>query len=107
MHFPGGASGKEPAFQCRRCKRCSFNLWVRKIPWKRVWLPTPVFLPRKSHGQRNLEGYSAWGCKESDMTERLSTHTFMWEEKGFFQLKKTHNGCHPSTFLSKLLEGVL
>ena len=64
-------------------------------------------LPRESHGQRNLEGYSAWDHKESDMTERLSTHTFMWEEKEFFQLKKIHNGCHPSIFLSKLLEGVL
>ena len=40
--------------------------WVRKIPWERKWQPTPVFLPRKSHGQRSLGGYSPWGCKESD-----------------------------------------
>ena len=35
-------------------------------PWRRKWQPTPVFLPETSHGQRNLEGYSPWGCKESD-----------------------------------------
>ena len=38
-----------------------FNPWVRKIPWKRKWQPTPVFLPGKSHGQRGLVGYSLWG----------------------------------------------
>ena len=43
--------------------------WVGKIPWKRDWQPTPVFLPRESHGQRSLGGYSPWGCKESDTTE--------------------------------------
>ena len=45
-----------------------FNLWVGKIPWRRVWQPTPV-LPRESHGQRSLVGYSPWDHKESDMTE--------------------------------------
>jgi len=39
------------------------NPWVRKIPWRRKWQLTPVFLPRKSHGQRSLAGYSPWGCK--------------------------------------------
>ena len=43
--------------------------WVGKIPWRRKWLPTPVFLPREFHRQRSLAGYSAWGCKELDMTE--------------------------------------
>ena len=43
--------------------------WVRKIPWRRAWQPTPVFLPGESHGQRGLVGYSPWGCTESDMTE--------------------------------------
>ena len=41
--------------------------------WRRAWQPTPVFLPGESHGQRNLVGYSPWGCKESDTTEHLST----------------------------------
>ena len=49
-----------------------FDPWVRKIPWKREWLPTPKFLPGKSHGQRSLVGYSPWGCKESDTTEQLT-----------------------------------
>ena len=67
--FPGGASGKESARQCRRYKRRGFNPCFRKIPWNRKWQPTPVFLPGKSHGQRNLVGYSPWGCKELDTTE--------------------------------------
>ena len=56
--FPGGASGKEPACQCRRHKRHKFDPWVRKIPWRRARQPTPVFLPGESHGQRSLVGCS-------------------------------------------------
>ena len=44
---------------------------VGKIPWRRKWQPTPVFLPRKSYGWRNLVGYSPWGREESDTTEQL------------------------------------
>ena len=62
---PGGASGKVPAWQCRRCKRWGFDPWVRKIPWQ----PTPVFLPGESHGQRSLASYGPWGHKEPDATE--------------------------------------
>ena len=40
-----------------------FNPWVRKMPWRRKWQPIPVFLPRKSHGWRNLAGYSWWSCR--------------------------------------------
>ena len=50
-------------------KRCEFNPWVRKMLWRRAQQPTPVFLPRESHGQRSLAGYSPWGGKESDTTE--------------------------------------
>ena len=67
--FPGGTSGKEPACQCRRCKRCWFDVWVGKMPWRRARQPTPSFLPGKSHGQRSLVGYSLQGHNESDMTE--------------------------------------
>ena len=56
--FPGGAGGKEPACQCRRCKRHRFDPWIGKIPWRRKWQPTPVFLPGESHGQRSLVGYN-------------------------------------------------
>ena len=56
--FPGGASGKEPACQCRRRKRRGFNPWVGKMPWRRKWQPTPGFLPGESPAQRSLAGYS-------------------------------------------------
>ena len=48
-----------------------FDPWIRKIPRRRAWQSTPVFLPGESHGQRNLVGHSPWGRKES-MTERLT-----------------------------------
>ena len=51
LGFPCSTSGKEPACQCRRCKRLRFEPWVGKIPWRREWQPTPVFLPEESHGQ--------------------------------------------------------
>jgi len=54
---------------CLQYRRPRFNPWVRKIPWRREKLPTPVFLPGEFHGQRSLAGYSQWGGKESDMTE--------------------------------------
>ena len=62
MGFPGGATGKESTCQCRRFKKC-------KIFWRRAWQPTPLFLPRESHGQRSLVGYSPQGHKELDMTD--------------------------------------
>ena len=63
LGFPGGSVVKNPA-----CMRCSFDPWVRKIPWRRKWQPTLVFLPGKSHGQRILAGYSPCGQKEVDTT---------------------------------------
>ena len=60
--------------QCRRCKRPGFNPRVGKIPWRRKWQPTPVFLPGDSHGQRGLAGCSPWGSKESDTTEYACTN---------------------------------
>ena len=54
--FPGGANSKEPVSQCRRYKRPGFDPWVGKIPWRRAWQPTPVFLPGESHRQRYLVG---------------------------------------------------
>ena len=51
---------KKPTCQCRRP---GFDPWVRKIPWRRKWQPSPVFLSGKSHGQRILVGYSPWGLK--------------------------------------------
>ena len=57
--------------------RFGFDPWVRKIPWRRKWQPTPVLLlPGKFHGWRSLVGYSPWECKESDKTERLHFLSF-------------------------------
>ena len=75
--FLGDTSSKEFACQCRRHKSHGFAPCVRKIPWRRKWQPTPVFLPGKSHGQRSLAGYSPWGHKESDMMKSLSTPLYM------------------------------
>ena len=59
---------------CLECGRPGFDPWVGKIPWRRKWHPTPVFLPGESHGGRSLVGYSPWGHKESDTIERLHFH---------------------------------
>ena len=56
LHF----SSKKSTCQCWRCR---FNPWVRKIPWRRKWQPTPIFLPGKSHRQGSLASYSPWGHK--------------------------------------------
>ena len=55
--------------QCRRLRRCRFDSWVRRIPWRRKWQPTPVFLPKESCKQRSQVDCSLWGLKESDTTE--------------------------------------
>ena len=62
IRLPSWLSGKESACHCRRCK---FNPFVRKIPWRWKYQPTPVFLPGKLHEQRSLASYSLWGHKES------------------------------------------
>ena len=69
--FPSGSVCKESAW---RCRRLGFDPWIKKIPRRREWVPTPVLLPGKSHGQ-SLVGHSPWGRKGLDMTERLNTHT--------------------------------
>ena len=68
--------GKGSACHCRRCRRHGFDPWAGKIPWRRTWQPTPIFLPGEFHGWRSLVGYSTWGRKESDTTERL--HFTYW-----------------------------
>ena len=74
--LPRWLTGKESSCQ----RRCGFNPRIGKIPWRRAWQPTPVFLPGESHGQRSLEDYSPWGHKELNVTEHstaLSTFA-MW-----------------------------
>ena len=73
--IPGGLprwlSGKESTCQCRRL---GFHPWVGKIPWRRKWQPTSVFLPGKSHRKKSLAVYSPWGHKKSDRTYRLKNN---------------------------------
>ena len=61
---------------CLQCSRPRLNPWVRKIPWRREGLSTPVSFPGELHGQRNLEGFSPWGHKQSDTTEWLTLFFF-------------------------------
>ena len=60
LGFTGGSAGKESV-----CNAGNLGLIpvIGKIPWRRKWQPTPIFLPGESHGQRNLVGYSSWGRK--------------------------------------------
>ena len=65
-----------------QCRRPGFNSWVQKIPWRRKWQPTPVFLPGKSHGQERLGDYSPWGRKRqtrfSDETTTILYYTILY-----------------------------
>ena len=74
LGLPCWLSGKEPACRCRRRR---FNPWVKKIPWRRKWQPTLVFLPGKSHRQRSLASYSPGDHKESDTTQQLNSNSFL------------------------------
>ena len=79
--LPGSSGSKE-------------SLWVRKIPWRGEWQPTPIFLPGKFHGQRSLAGYHPWGHKEFDTIEQHThthTHTHTQsKDRGWLPAKETH-----------------
>ena len=93
---PGKNTGMGCHFLLQMVKNL-FDPWVQKIPQRRKWQPTPVFLPGESHGQRSLVGYSPQGRKESDMTERLHFHFSL-------SLSKLIYGFN--TILIKILAGV-
>ena len=76
---------------------CGFDTLVGKIPWRRQWQHTPVFLPGKSHEQRSLVGYSPRGCKESDMTEHTCINAINRRDHKS-QLRK--GVCFPCEFLA-------
>ena len=93
---------------------------IRRIPWRRAWQPTPVFLPGESHGQRSLVGYSPRSCKESDTEATQQAHTCKVEtmpvcaiflRRYFFFCRKCWNTCFIFfvliTFLSFVHEEVL
>ena len=86
--FPGGSDSKESS-----CDVGDPGLipGFGKIPWRRAWQPTPVFLSVESHGQRSLGGYSPWGCQESDMTEGLTLFVLDLQDTG--QIRKRTQVC--------------
>ena len=84
-------------------RRHRFNPWVRNIPWRGKWLPTPVFLPGKSHGQSSLMGCSSWGLKVRHNWAHTYTHTQLlssWLKCSMFVL---HGIIHSGIPLLKLL----
>ena len=120
MGFPGGASGKEPTYQYRRCKRCRFNPWVGKIPWRRAWQPPPVFLSGghgnplqysgKSHGQRSLVGYSPWHHERVEHDGNglvrvcMCAHTHMCTHMHTYMHARTHTCTHAHTHTGAFVE---
>ena len=74
--LPWWLSGKESFCQCRRHRRCGFDPWVGKFPWRKKWQPIPVFLPGKSHGRRShVGGLQSMGSQKSQSRLRNSTIT--------------------------------
>ena len=85
-------SGKESTSQYRSCRRYRFDPCAGKIPWRRKWQPTSIFLPGEFHGQRSLVGYSPWGHKDSDMPEWLNkNHNITCEFAWSFPNGKTYS----------------
>ena len=91
---------------------------LEKIPWRRKWQPTSVFLPGKFHGQRSLVGYSPWGRKESDMTEHTEAQMpsenedfrghfreYFWNKR--IRISKTHSSIKYMRTLAKSCQNQL
>ena len=104
--FPGGTSGQEPACQCRRHKRLRLDLWVREMPWNRIWQPTLVFSPGESWGQKSLTGYNPYGHKESDMaemTQHAAQHNMIKHPNSYFSLTYTVYGWFSASIVKQEL----
>ena len=87
MSFPGDASGKEPACQCRRCKRCGFDPWIRKIPRRRAWKLTPVFLPGEPHGawRATVHSFTRSQTRLKGLSMHAHTHTYFFLPKSYYK----------------------
>ena len=101
---PGGTRGKESACQWRRHKRLRFDPWIRKLPWRRKWQPTPVSLPGKFHGLRSLMWYSPWGPKRvrqdlATKQQELTNADFIQIYQFFYERPFPVLGRHPGAAL--------
>ena len=78
-------------------------------PWRREWLPTPVFLPGEFRGQRSLEGYSPWRHKELDVTERLTLSLYFSllidTQVSFYMLWSVFSRAYTDTYLQNIFNG--
>ena len=83
MGFLGGASCKEPLCQCRRCKRPGFKYWVGKIPWRRAWQPTSIFLPGESSWTEEPGGLHSLGLQRVGHDWSNLAHTHL---QGLYQI---------------------
>ena len=79
MGFPGGLSGKKSACKCRSCRRCKFDLWGRKIPWRKTWQPTQYSCLENPMGRgawwATVHGVAKSQLDTTETTERTHTHT--------------------------------
>ena len=76
LSLPGSTSGEEFVCHCRRCQRRGFDHWIRKIPWRREWQPTPVFLPEESHSSEEPVGLQSMGSQRlgHDLNDLAGKH---------------------------------
>ena len=87
--FPGGTEVKNPPACAGDTRDTGSIPGSGKIPWSSKWQPTPVLLPGKSHGQRNLVGYSPWNHKDSYTTKRACTCTHTHTHTHIYLHKRT------------------
>ena len=106
LGFPVGTSGEEPTCQCRRCKRRRFDPWVGKIPWRRAWQPTPVFLPGWSvHRVAQNRTWLKWlntphvGLDKLIMTRYDHGKDMRWGREYVENLFSAQLWCEPKTAL--------
>ena len=86
--------GKQSTCNAGNAGRCRFDSWLRKIPWRGAWQPTPGFLPGESYKQRRLTGYSPWGRKELDATEATEHSTHLpFEDRKSQMLPRWSSAC--------------
>ena len=107
LGFPGGSVVKNlPAMQETQERRHGFDSWVGKSPQRRAWQFIPVLLPRESHGQRSLTGYSPQCHKELGMTE-ATEHAHTQKEELVSSLKQLKSFFHIPNLIAVLIEGSL